>query len=267
MKSVTSPEPTAGPASEPIDAPSTALDDAVELIDACPDAPRRGRPRATDRTPAILRATIELVDEQGYDRLRIQDVATRAGVGLGTIYRRWPNKQALFVDALRAKEIDLPDTGDVRADLVEILTLMARGLGGDGQLVPGCIAVGRDEPEILQALRDNTLAKVRAHLRQLIAQEVGDDDPDLDLRVDFGPGVLLHRAMLYGETIDDPAVFERVADLALRPAPAEPAPPKPAKAKPAKAKAAKARPARAKPAEVAAARAKPARSPKASSTR
>ena len=93
-----------------------------------PVAPRRGRPRATDRTPTILRTVIELVDEAGYDHLRIQDVADRAGVGLATIYRRWPTKQALFIEALRAKSVDLPDTGDVRADLLAIFERMAEGL-------------------------------------------------------------------------------------------------------------------------------------------
>ena len=181
-------------------------------------APTRGRPRAADRTPAILSAVIELVDEDGYDRLRIQDVADRAGVGLATIYRRWPTKQDLVVEALRAKVVDLPDTGDVRADLLTIFTLMAKAFEGSGaQLVPGCLAVARDEPEILQALRDNALCGVRDHLRMLIAREVGDDDPDLDLRVDFGPGVLLQRSMLMGEVVDDPTVLQQMVDVALRP--------------------------------------------------
>jgi AcrR family transcriptional regulator len=170
----------------------------------------------------ILRAVIEMVDEAGYDHLRIQDVADRAGVGLATIYRRWPTKQALFIDALRAKAVDLPDTGDVRADLVTIFERMAAGLQPDkGQLVPGCLAVGRDEPEILQALRDNALCQMRQHLRRLIASEVGDDDPDLDLRVDMAPGILLHRGMLYGESIEDRAVLERMADLVLLKAPTD----------------------------------------------
>jgi AcrR family transcriptional regulator len=190
-----------------------------DTTDVVADAPRRGRPLATDRSSAILAATIDLVDESGYDRLRIQDVATRAGVGLATIYRRWPTKQSLFVEALRAKSVDLPDSGDVRADLVTIYARMTDGLQGDGgQLLPGCLAVGRDEPEILQALRDNALSEMRSHVRGLIARVVGEDDPDLDLRVDFGPGIILQRAMLYGERIDDPTVLERMADLALRPA-------------------------------------------------
>jgi hypothetical protein len=46
---------------------------------------------------------------------------------------------------------------------------------------------------------------------------VGDDDPDLDLRVDFGPGVLLQRSMLMGEVVDDPVVLQQMVDVALRP--------------------------------------------------
>ena len=182
--------------------------------------PARGRPRSADRTPAILAAVIQLIDEDGYDRLTIQDVADRAGVGLATIYRRWPTKQDLVVEALRAKVVDLPDTGDTRADLLAIFTRMAHSFEGSGaQLVPGCLAVARDEPEILQALRDNALCGVRDHLRKLIAREVGPDDPDLDLRVDFGPGVLLQRAMLLGEPMDDPAALARLVDVTLRPGP------------------------------------------------
>jgi hypothetical protein len=45
--------------------------------------------------------------------------------------------------------------------------------------------------------------------------EVGADDPDLELRVDMAPGILLHRSMLYGESIEDRAVLERMADLVL----------------------------------------------------
>jgi AcrR family transcriptional regulator len=193
--------------------------------DPQPGTPRRGRPRATDRTPTILRTVIELVDEAGYDHLRIQDVADRAGVGLATIYRRWPTKQALFIDALRAKSVDLPDTGDVRADLLAIFVRMAESLQPDkGQLVPGCLAVARDEPEVLEALRDNALCSMRDHLRRLIASEVGADDPDLELRVDMAPGILLHRAMLYGESIEDHAVLERMVDLILTrvPSPSRP---------------------------------------------
>jgi AcrR family transcriptional regulator len=199
--------------------PPTGAPQGAEVTES-DEPPVRGRPRSADRTPAILHAVIELIDEDGYDRLTIQEVADRAGVGLATIYRRWPTKQDLVVEALRAKVVDLPDTGDTRADLLTIFTLMANAFEGSGaQLVPGCLAVARDEPEILQALRDNSLCHVRDHLRMLIAREVGEDDPDLDLRVDFGPGVLLQRAMLLGEPMNDPTELARLVDVALRPGP------------------------------------------------
>jgi len=59
-----------------------------------------GRPRAADRTPPSSQAAKDLLGEVGYDRLRIQDVADRAGAGLATLYRRWPTKQALIADAI-----------------------------------------------------------------------------------------------------------------------------------------------------------------------
>ena len=205
----------------PTDAPSAP--EAAEP-DETEETPARGRPRSADRTPAILHAVIELIDEDGYDRLTIQDVADRAGVGLATIYRRWPTKQDLVVEALRAK-VGRP------ARHRRHPSRPAHHLHADGRRrsraaapnwCPGCLAVARDEPEILQALRDNALCGVRDHLRMLIAREVGDDDPDLDLRVDFGPGVLLQRAMLLGEPMDDPAELARLVDVALRPGRAPP---------------------------------------------
>ena len=64
----------------------------------------RGRRRAADREPLILDAASELLDEVGYDHLRVQDVAERAHVGLATIYRRWSTKQELVIAAMsRAK--------------------------------------------------------------------------------------------------------------------------------------------------------------------
>ncbi len=182
-------------------------------------APRtRGRPREADRTPAIMKATMELVDEAGYDHLRIQDVAERAGVGLATIYRRWPTKQALFIDALHARELELPDTGDVRADLLAIFKRMADGMQlQTGQLVPGCLAVARDEPAIIDAFRAGVASRFREHLRMLIARAVGDDDPYLDLRADIGPGVLMYRGMMCGMRPRGGKNLQQLVDVVLGP--------------------------------------------------
>src|SRR5690349_25172745 len=87
-------------------------------------AARRGRPRSQEADRAILTATVELLAERGLAAMSIEEVAARAGVGKTTIYRRWPSKGLLaldaFVDSFR-EEQPLPDTGTLRGDLLSAL--------------------------------------------------------------------------------------------------------------------------------------------------
>src|SRR5260221_3464828 len=90
----------------------------------------RGRPRAADREPLILDAKSQLLDEVGYDHLRVQDVADRAHVGLATIYRRWATKQDLVIAAMHRDKAGLarPETDDPRADFEDQLREMVHQL-------------------------------------------------------------------------------------------------------------------------------------------
>ena len=81
--------------------------------------PARGRPRSGKSTEAILAAARELLHETGYTRLTIEAVAARSGAGKATIYRWWPTKGELILEAARA-EISIgtvPDHGNLRDDL------------------------------------------------------------------------------------------------------------------------------------------------------
>src|SRR5579859_5493396 len=106
-----------------------------------PDRPTHiGRPRAQDRTPAILQAAKELMEQVGCDRLRIQDVADRAGAGLATLYRRWPTKQALVADAIcfHAGMFLPPVLDDPKADLLALYRAMTEKMcGAGGEVLPG----------------------------------------------------------------------------------------------------------------------------------
>ncbi|MFE1591560.1 TetR/AcrR family transcriptional regulator [Nocardia sp. NPDC058705] len=89
-----------------------------------PSADATRRNEASRR--AILSAAFELAGEIGYDKLTIEAIAARAGVGKQTIYRWWPSKGAVLLDAvLLLSETDqatgLPDTGDLEADLKLVL--------------------------------------------------------------------------------------------------------------------------------------------------
>jgi AcrR family transcriptional regulator len=122
------------------------------LCDAPDAAVRAGRPIDHTRDAAILAATRELICEVGYDRLTVEAVALRAHAGKATLYRRWPSKAALVLDAMRERHDDvaaLPDTGELRSDLIEALSLLATRLAEtDCALVGGLMTAMRTDAEL-----------------------------------------------------------------------------------------------------------------------
>lgn len=91
-----------------------------------PTSSTLGRKRDHSRDAAILDAAIDVLGEVGYSAMTMDMVALRAKAGKATLYRRWPSKEELILDAVdRMKGTavdlkDLPDTGDLRADLIAL---------------------------------------------------------------------------------------------------------------------------------------------------
>ena len=85
-----------------------------------------GRPRSEQADQAIIDAALEVFAESGPDGLCIEQVAARAGVGKATIYRRWPGKEDLLLDALASLASPLPEPQgrSVRADLMALVDAM-----------------------------------------------------------------------------------------------------------------------------------------------
>lgn len=88
-----------------------------------PQQRRPGRPRSVQADQAILEAALELIADDGLQGMSLEGVAARAGVSKTTIYRRWPNKDALALEALRRikRPVESFDTGNFRADLTQFL--------------------------------------------------------------------------------------------------------------------------------------------------
>src|SRR5829696_5897059 len=91
--------------------------------DRKPPNPARRNQRSRQ---AILTATADLLGEVGYTKLTVEAIAARAGVGKQTIYRWWPDKGALVLDAYLAlvgadQDLEFPDSGDLEADLRLVL--------------------------------------------------------------------------------------------------------------------------------------------------
>ena len=185
---------------------------------------RRGRRISEERSDDILGAVLELLHDAGYDQLRMQDVADRAGVGLSTIYRRWPTKQDVVRASLECEQAaeKYVTTGDPRADLHAFLVRLAEDLGGDGgQSMLGFISSLRSDPEIAEVYRETAIHRMHEFLRGLLAEELGEDHPDLDLRATAGPAILIYQAAVCGKPMDAAAMADRPTQLLFAPGPVE----------------------------------------------
>src|ERR1700712_1579260 len=191
------------------------------------EAPKRGRRLSTDRSDVILGTVLDLLKDVGYDQLRMQDVADKACVGLSTIYRRWPTKQDVVRAALECDQAaeKWTTTGDARADLRATLVKMAESMNGDGgQTLLGLLATMRSDPEAGDVFRETMIDGLHQHIRGLLAQVLGPDHPDLDLRASAGPAILIYTAAICGKPIDPEAMADRLTTLLLAPDPV-PVPP------------------------------------------
>ena len=110
------------------------------------------RPRSVEARSKVLAAASDLMAARGVSSLTIDEVATRSGVAKTTIYRHWPERTSLIVDAVNAQleHVGTPDTGSLHGDLVAFFGGMMRtDLSGNvGEIIPCLIeAAGRD-PEM-----------------------------------------------------------------------------------------------------------------------
>jgi AcrR family transcriptional regulator len=185
---------------------------------------RMGRPRDARADRAILDATLELIAEVGVREFRTDDVAARARVGKGAIYRRYRSKDELVAAAVAAlvhEEIAVPDTGSTRADLVALMLDAVELYSGalPGRLIPSLVGAMAQSPELARAVREGFLAGRRAALSEVLLRgaERGDLRPDLDveLALDVLGGPLFYRLLVTGGPIDE-QLAEGVADLIVR---------------------------------------------------
>nr|WP_055505197.1 TetR/AcrR family transcriptional regulator [Nonomuraea pusilla] len=154
--------------------------------------------RTDDRTKTIMRAALDLARELGYAKLTIEAVAARAGVGKHTVYRRWPSRGLLFLDAvlsLNTSGLNHPDTGDIVADLRVVMTRAADLLGQPpwGPLYQDLIGEAQHDPEVAAALNRrfiepqtaDTLSRLKTAKEQ--GQLAPDFDPELAFEILSGP--------------------------------------------------------------------------------
>ncbi len=149
-----------------------------------PDPARRNE----QSRQAILDASIALISELGYDNVSIEAIARRAGCGKQTIYRWWPSKGAVVLEAATRSlnpVVVFPDTGDIVADLrtqlLGILELVTTT--GFGAAYRGVIAAGQSDPDLLDAVYEQVIEpNIKGFsARAALAQERGEIRTDADV--------------------------------------------------------------------------------------
>jgi AcrR family transcriptional regulator len=188
-------------------------------------APRTpGRPRSEKARKAVIQSTLALLNRVGFNELRVEAVASRAGVGKATIYRWWPNKAELVIDSFVwavEEELRFPSAGPVLESIHEQMRRWAVIFRSPlGQIVATVIGAGQSDPEILQAFRAHWVEPRRIEARRLLrlAMEHGEirDDLDPDTVLDLLYGPLYVRLLLKHAPLDENfvnTVFEVVSPV------------------------------------------------------
>ena len=183
----------------------------------------RGRPRSERARRAILDAAAHELFAHGVAAITVDAIADRAGVSKATIYKWWPSKAALAVDAfLETVEPQVPsiDVGDVHRELAEPAVAQLRLFRDTpvGVALASIVAAGQSQPEIAQAFRERWIGARRRDAYQAIEraktrrQIRADTDPDVLLDMIFGP---IYYRLLTGYAPLDDGLVDALVEAAL----------------------------------------------------
>ena len=183
----------------------------------------RGRPRDPETDARIIEAASDLMLRRGFDRMTVDDVASAAGVGKATVYRRWPSKDDLAVAAMEAlytDEMPQPDTGsiveDLRTSYRSVLTFV-NSPQGTAYLLMSITESVRDEriAALYRQASERAESQARTMYERAVRRGEIRADVDLDYCVQWLGGLLAVRRITNRPmpTVED--VDARV-DLTLR---------------------------------------------------
>jgi AcrR family transcriptional regulator len=185
---------------------------------------QRGRPRSQQAHNAILAAAAALLLERGLAAVSMDAVAERAGVSKATIYRWWPTKEALALDALYAEwSTDRPfprDTGSLRGDLLSLLRPWAKLAGSRpyGRLITALLTEAQTDPVFATEYRRRFVEprrdQARAVFQRAIERGEVPADTKVDVALDLLYGPLYHR-LLHGHAPMTDRFVRDVVDMVL----------------------------------------------------
>jgi AcrR family transcriptional regulator len=185
-----------------------------------------GRKRDHTRDQEILDAALAVLAETGYDGMTVDMVATRCKAGKATVYRRWPSKAELVIDAVACMKRsdlnldELPDTGTLRGDLLA----MARPHSVEDserkiQVMAGVMSLLSRSPELSETV-SKAIVEPRAEinrifLRRAIARGEIRADIDVDMLAVLTPSLAFYRTMIMRKPIDQEFLLSVIDGIVL----------------------------------------------------
>ncbi len=203
-----------------------------DLSETIQTAKGPGRPRDTEARKRILDSAAQLLESSCFDQITVDSIAEHSGSGKATVYRWWPNKSAVLIEAFReriAQVLPFPDTGDFREDVRQQLQDFTQILywGRRGRVFRGFLAGALADPEVAEAFRELWIRPRRTEAKKVFERHIAsgaaraDLDPDLAVETIFSP---LYYRLLTGWGEITAEYLDRLVDMAMRAFEARPNP-------------------------------------------
>lgn len=204
---------------EASDVPCGNADGAADSTETLAATRRRGE----DLEAAILDATLDLLAEHGVGALTMEGVAAAAHTGKASVYRRWPSKEDLLVDAMnRALPpiAELPDTGSVRGDLIALLRVMLAAINSrTGCVIQSFMFDNSVDKALVEQVKKRAMEPRQRMLIDVLerGRERGEVRADAvnPRTAEVGPALIVHQYLMHGPPVPDAFVVQLVDEVLL----------------------------------------------------
>jgi AcrR family transcriptional regulator len=172
---------------------------------------------------AIFEATLKELAEVGYAKLTMERVAARAGASKASVYRRWPSRMELVLDAvhhLAPDPTDMPDTGSLRGDALAFMRTAADLLAGPGgEALRGLLGDALADPSRTLELRRHSRGTGHRVMHEITRRAVERGEINSDAitsqRLDVAQAMLREQFLFHGPPIPDAVIIEIVDEIVL----------------------------------------------------
>jgi AcrR family transcriptional regulator len=170
----------------------------------------------------LLDVTLQLLQQNGYERLTLDAVAAAAKASKATVYRRWPSKAELvlaaFIEGVRQASVP-PDTGNLRDDLMALGTIIREQSARHASTIGAVLPEMSRNPALSDAMQHEFVDQRRAVMNEVFRQAVARGEIDAaaisDELWDVLPGYLVFRNMIPGRPPTDATVAALVDQVIL----------------------------------------------------